>query len=386
MHWLILSALAQEAPPIVGGEPAQQGAWPPVAAVLQDGRLHCTGVLVAPDLVLTAGHCESERLDAVLLNRVDLDSEQGERVAIAEVLAHPDYRSSYDVALLVLERPAETAPALLALGCGASLLSDGADAHILGYGATNPAGTQVAEQLMQASLPVHDADCDNIGRGCRQDISPGGELLAGGDGVDSCVGDSGGPLFLTGPRDVPYLAGLTSRAAIPANDNCGDGGIYTRLDAVAPWVEEQTGLTLELPDCQGLNTAPQPWVDALALAPDEQALVQVDPGDPDAGQEHSYTLLDAPALGELSLSEDGALRYTALFPGTEQLRIEVSDGLDSGVATLEVEVLALGDTGGEASAPRGCACQSTGPAGTSPWLLLVLLAPWLATRRGLVRS
>ena len=41
----------------MGGELADPGAWPDTAAVANAGVVNCTGVLIAPDVVLTAGHC-----------------------------------------------------------------------------------------------------------------------------------------------------------------------------------------------------------------------------------------------------------------------------------------------------------------------------------------
>src|SRR5947207_2497454 len=48
-------AVAQPAP-VVGGDVVSSRAWPDVVGVISDtGR--CTGTLIAPDVVLTAGHC-----------------------------------------------------------------------------------------------------------------------------------------------------------------------------------------------------------------------------------------------------------------------------------------------------------------------------------------
>jgi secreted trypsin-like serine protease len=42
---------------VIGGAAAPAGKWPDTVAVLWDGEQQCTGTLVAPNVVITAGHC-----------------------------------------------------------------------------------------------------------------------------------------------------------------------------------------------------------------------------------------------------------------------------------------------------------------------------------------
>ena len=53
--------------PIVGGDDVPQGRWRDATAVLFLGEQGCTGTLIAPTVVLTAGHCIDNELDSVLL-------------------------------------------------------------------------------------------------------------------------------------------------------------------------------------------------------------------------------------------------------------------------------------------------------------------------------
>src|SRR4051812_49518451 len=58
----LLCALALQAAPadaVVGGQPAAPGTFPYVANILIGGAFGCTGTLISPQWVLTAGDCGS---------------------------------------------------------------------------------------------------------------------------------------------------------------------------------------------------------------------------------------------------------------------------------------------------------------------------------------
>jgi secreted trypsin-like serine protease len=88
---------------VVGGEPAAPGAWPDAVAILYDGVPGCTGTLVAPDLVLTAGHCAAEASSVVVTH--DLAA-GGDEIAIEAAIVRPNPLGDLDVAVLRLGRPA----------------------------------------------------------------------------------------------------------------------------------------------------------------------------------------------------------------------------------------------------------------------------------------
>src|SRR5260370_33086108 len=76
--------------------------------------------------------------------------------------------------------------------------------------------------------------------GCHVSVKPGGELGAGGMGIDTCPGDSGGPLYLLTDYGS-LLAGVTSRSYDNASVACGEGGIYERPDKIVEWIERAAG-------------------------------------------------------------------------------------------------------------------------------------------------
>jgi trypsin len=99
-----LSTVAAAAPDggpssVLGGTNAKAGEWPDVAAILfpdaSGDEALCTGTLVAPTVVLTAGHCYSD-LDPPLPDNVLIGTstlarpKDGEVIAIKKAYVFPD--------------------------------------------------------------------------------------------------------------------------------------------------------------------------------------------------------------------------------------------------------------------------------------------------------
>ena len=89
---------------VVGGTTARSGEWPDAVAVLGSSGT-CTGTLIAPDLVLTAGHCANITPQQVIANTVDYSKDDGVVVHVAKTTAYPNWQAAYDVALLELASP-----------------------------------------------------------------------------------------------------------------------------------------------------------------------------------------------------------------------------------------------------------------------------------------
>jgi MYXO-CTERM domain-containing protein len=328
----------------------------------------CTGTLIAPDLVLTAGHCIGG-VSRVKLGEVDLTSPAGEEIVVAREVEHPDSFSTYDVGLLILEEPSSYTPRVVATGCVLERYAvNGAEVEIVGWGAIDQEGSQETDVLMEARSSITDIDCTG-GRGCNTAVVPAGELGAGGNSVDSCFGDSGGPLYLL--TDIgEYLIGITSRGYDDATRPCGEGGIYVRADAVIDWVEAESGQSLPRANC---NAPPVPTVQLAQLEVEagKSVSTRVTANDPDSADGHSYSVEAEPMHGRVGTNDDGTVTYAADddFEGMDSFSVRVADdGIPSlsGVVELEVTVLPS----------EGCGCRSSrsGAGGAAAIAIAALLA------------
>ena len=347
---------APRAAPVIGGTDVPSGEWRDVAAVLFGGQQGCTGVLIAPTVVLTASHCLDQDLDAVLIGTNSLARPSaGERIAVVQQLDGP---GAYDVALLVLERASTMPVRKLATGWVQSQIVDGAVVAFVGYGAIDRDANTYVDELREAQSTITDAAC-TTSAGCDPDNRPAGEIGAGGAGIDTCPGDSGGPMYLVTAHG-DFLAGITSRGYDDNQFECSEGGIYTRPDkaALVAWVEEAAGVALE----DGLH----PTGDAMTIVWGTTETQALDAADPWAS-DHSWELVTPPSQGTATLSADGVLTVTA--PGADGDDVVVVRAIDRADPTRSAKVriaLAYRETDdGEDSG----GCCSTGGAPAAPGLL-----------------
>lgn len=346
---------------IVGGTPAPAGRYPDIVALNgRDGEL-CTGTLIADEWVLTAGHCTNMRTAWVGATDFTLD---GEEIAVVEQFIHDEPRVTYDVSLLRLEHaPAGATPRTLVSGCLAGFYQNGTDVTVAGFGRLNLEANEITTQLHEVTVPIVDADCSEDGRGCREVVSPGGELRAGGDGSDSCAGDSGGPLYLDvdGER---YLAATVSRSSTPFDTPCGDGGIYVRTDAILPWIRETTGLPFADPTCDGINLPPT--APAIRLTISQGATVDIVPevSDPDPSDQHVVELATEPLVGRF----DGSTYQADPFQiGRDEFALRVTD---DGVPPRSIEIPVVIETvpAGFLEEPVGSGGCANAPLPRRSWL------------------
>src|SRR4051795_2648940 len=249
---LAVSALALAAAPspaIVGGHDAAAGAYPSIAEVHLGKSFLCTGTLIAPTWVLTAGHCGSITGAAVAtpaswpapLVDVYLGSHRAGQGALAPVdraVVEPSYLATtgYDVTLLHLASPASQAPTKVAGASETAAWAAGTTETIVGWGTTSEGG-DTPDTLQEANVPITtDAYC----AGAYSDFDPKTMICAGfrQGGVDTCQGDSGGPMFGNAGGAL-RVVGATSFGEGCAR--AGKPGVYARVgdQALREWIRSQ---------------------------------------------------------------------------------------------------------------------------------------------------
>lgn len=335
--------------PVMGGTAVPDGSWPDVGAVIIGGFVECTGTLVAPTVALTAGHCNDPQLTTFWVGTNNLGtSAKGEHLAVARRIEYPNSQSSFDVTVLVLDQPSTIESRAIATGWARADIRNTAAVQLVGFGAIDRDATQYIDAMQEAATTITDFDCSDDGVGCNLAARPAGELGAGGMGIDTCPGDSGGPLYLkTSYGD--FLAGITSRSYIGAQFPCQDGGIYERPDAIVDWIEQQAGV----PVARG----PEPSAALIAVVRGGGGETAIDVNDP-ASEDHTFAIPAQPGGGVAAVDDDGDVKYcaNASFVGTDTIDVEITDAHD---ATRKA-VVAIGVTVADGTPPDECSVEFTG--------------------------
>jgi secreted trypsin-like serine protease len=178
----------------------------------------CSGVLVAPDLLLTAAHCASGIAPASV--HVSFGSAVPSLtggscptppdLAVNQLVRHP----TSDVMLVQLSTPPDgIAPVPIADVAP----TPGASGIIAGYGLTAQ-GTVGARMFVATTVTQADGDTVTINSG---------------PDAGACAGDSGGPLFVPGDGSNWQLAGVLSEGSV----DCVGVDVFTTTSSVRAWLD-----------------------------------------------------------------------------------------------------------------------------------------------------
>ena len=219
---------------IVGGLVAPPGKFPWAVRL----AMGCGGALVAPRVVLTAGHCvdgtgANNRIE-VTAGATDLESRHARTarsVSVIRAAGFQDETRGDDWAVIRLDRVLPLP--LLPLADGT--VGDGRFV-VMGWGQTREDSVQQERKLHYATVrTIADAPCAAAYRKAGVQLVADEQICAGSKGVDTCQGDSGGPMVGRGPHGEWVQVGITSWGLGCARD--GYPGVYTQLSTFRPAIE-----------------------------------------------------------------------------------------------------------------------------------------------------
>lgn len=231
---------------IIGGRPSTPGSWPWQVAVLNRFReAFCGGTLVSPRWVLTAAHCIRKRL-YVRIGEHDLTVKEGTELELRvdSVTIHPEYDADTvdnDVAMLRLPVTLTASPSrgIACLPAPSQPLPANQLCTIIGWGKSRVTDDYGTDVLHEARIPIVSSEaCRNV----YVDYRITDNMFCAGyrrGKMDSCAGDSGGPILCQDPRrpNRPWtIFGITS-----FGEGCGKRGkfgIYARLSNYVRWISK----------------------------------------------------------------------------------------------------------------------------------------------------
>jgi secreted trypsin-like serine protease len=237
---------------VAGGKEALPYTYPWLVALTnrETTDSFCSGFIISSNAILTAAHCLQGRnpyLVQILAKVHDLRQFNGERYDIDQWFIHPEYRYNdsmhlNDIAMIKIKNSFAYD---LRSCCLPSLQSSiyprgNTKAVISGWGklTANP-NSRNSPVLQHAVLPIVDER--NIK--CRQTIVDTNRQLCAGYNnlvMDTCFGDSGGPLLVVEYDERNQGHFVASGIVSYGNRQCDasiSSGVYTRVGFYLPWIQ-----------------------------------------------------------------------------------------------------------------------------------------------------
>lgn len=246
---------------IVGGDDAERE-YPWMVAIYSSGNFICGGVLISSNWIATAAHCVYDTDDsdgnAIAFDAADFSVVIGESTHysttniaeqadisvydLSDIIIQPDYDTDtydYDIALLKLESAYYQPGPALPLASQFNAIEEGDILTVIGYGKMSGEEDATPEEtipttLQEGDLPFIPANQCSWGSLVTDNMFCAGYSEDDDIEVDSCSGDSGGPLFADLDGQLT-LVGLVSWGS----SSCANSpGVYTKVSNLRSWVLE----------------------------------------------------------------------------------------------------------------------------------------------------
>lgn len=217
----------------------------------EKGSFLCTGVVVSPHVVLTAGHCVPDGVTMKAYGGANLIAAGvNDFLPATATFAHPSFDASnpqhgYDLGAVVLRDPYDAAAPLPMNRTALVIAELGSAVRVIGYGVSNATTQQGAGQRRTAMVGLDGFN---------------GLFLSLGDNTHgTCNGDSGGPALMR-LFGREFIIGVTSFGPVPCNGVSTD----TRLDTLIEFVDGVVAMvdpSSSPPDAGMLADNPPPGID-----------------------------------------------------------------------------------------------------------------------------
>jgi len=196
----------------------------------------CGSSLIAPNILLTAAHCNSASLTKASIgkhNRSDV-TEILEEIKIVERVPHPDYDDyTLEADIMVMRLCSKSKHQPVTLVDDTNIIQENAIMKMMGWGLTDCVGDDKHEVLLEGLVDyVNNEDCQAAYDNGYDDEIFDGMLCASRPGIGPHYGDSGGPLIDESGKQT----GVVSWGVGCYQTQYPD--VYTRVSHYIEWINE----------------------------------------------------------------------------------------------------------------------------------------------------